>query len=665
MKEAIRMVPESIYDPEFTDTSHSRSGRSRHSVLRRVKEEWGTSQWFMEFDIGKASHTIFRDQLLAIFKEELDDPKFFYSIQKVFSAGRFVGGEKGKEYVPHSILLSALLGKIYLHKLDQEVGRIRQKYEIPIVQRISSVLLKRSHMGDQENYREESNFDATQDKAALVVNRLKSIQGKATFPSLLSSSWHNRHARTDLLLRGDQTPSFAFSPSLDFGTFLNKPSSLLFAALIIEAAGLSPKNRLHGRECFHKNWAMREPFKSCKREGPLIELGEAAGSLRGSEEKGPAKKRAPFKLKNHHLIRISYARYADDLLFGIVGTVDLLIEIEKCLAHFLQSGLNLGLGSGGSRRIAAQSGVEFLGTVIREVRPKAPTPIQFLRELEKRLRVQSRIHITASHLRSAIHSKFRNLGQNIPIKELTKGMSKRRSLLDAVQLAETLERARVRSPQVNILGETVKYSIWQESSGIPFLHSSSHSTVPTDIQQAVSRSSLNAPKLKETLKGKSLRSGTQVNTRGAECGYKKEGKKDWARSLRSQFPSPLEIEVKAPIKKILRRLRDRGLISRRRPRPIHVARLTNVSDGDIVNWFVGLAISTMSYYRCCDNFHQVRTIVDYQIRWSAIFTLAHKHKSSARNIIPKYSKDLNIKEGSISLAEFPNSRELAKIGPGK
>lgn len=94
------------------------------------------------------------------------------------------------------------------------------------------------------------------------------------------------------------------------------------------------------------------------------------------------------------------------------------------------------------------------------------------------------------------------------------------------------------------------------------------------------------------------------------------------------------IQIEAPIKKILRRLRDRGIISRRRPsRPIHVASLTNVSDGDIVNWFAGIAISLLSYYRCCDNLYQVRTIVDYQIRWSAIFTLAHKHKSSARNII--------------------------------
>ena len=142
-----------------------------------------------------------------------------------------------------------------------------------------------------------------------------------------------------------------------------------------------------------------------------------------------------------------------------------------------------------------------------------------------------------------------------------------------------------------------------------------------------------------------------------------EGGGHWAGSISNEFP----IQIEAPIKKILRRLRDRGLISRRRPWPIHVACLTNVSDGDIVNWSAGIAISPLSYYRCRDNLYQVRTIVDHQIRWSAIFTLAHKHKSSARNIIPKYSKDSNIvnQEGGKTLAKFPNSIELGKLGPGQ
>lgn len=384
-------------------------------------------------------------------------------------------------------------------------------------------------------------------------------------------------------------------------------------------------------------------IKYCKRMGLLIELGgEAILVIRS--ERGLARKLAPLKT---HYLRICYARYADDLLLGIVGAVELLIEIQKRIAHFLQSGLNLWVGSAGSTTIAARSTVEFLGTVIREVPPRT-TPIQFLRELEKRIRVKHRIHITACHLRSAIHSKFRNLGNSIPIKQLTKGMSGTGSLLDAVQLAETLGKAGVISPQVSVLWGTVKH-IRQGSRGISLLHSSGRSNVPSDVQQAVSRSGMSVRKLPLY---------TPAGRKAAG-----EGGGHWAGSISSEFP----IQIEAPIKKILRRLRDRGIISRRRPWPIHVACLTNVSDGDIVNWFAGIAISLLSYYRCCDNLYQVRTIVDYQIRWSAIFTLAHKQKSSARNIILKYSKDLNIvnQEGGKTLAELPNSIELGKLGPGQ
>ena len=638
------MVLESIYDPEFPDTSHFRSGRGCHSVLRRIKEEWGTSRWFLEFDIRKCFHTIDRHRLISIFKEEIDDPKFFYSIQKVFSAGRLVGGEKGPYSVPHSVLLSALPGNIYLHKLDQEIGRIRQKYEIPIVQRIRSVLLRTGRIDDQENSGEEASFNAPQDNRAIIVGRVKSIQRKAAFHSLVSS-WHTPPTSTPRL-RGDQKTPFVFPPSSALAAFLNKPSSLLCAAFLIEAAGLTltPKAEFYGGEGCNINWAIKHFINYCKRKGLLIELGGEAILVIRSERR-LACKLAP--LKTHYLIRICYARYADDSLLGIVGAVELLIEIQKRIAHFLQSGLNLWVSSAGSTTITARSTVEFLGTIIREVPPRT-TPIQFLRELEKRLRVKHRIHITACHLRSAIHSKFRNLGNSIPIKQLTKGMSGTGSLLDAVQLAETLGKAGVRSPQVSVLWGTVKH-IRQGSRGISLWHSSGRSKVPSDVQQAVSRSGTHARKL-------SLYTPAGRKAAG-------EGGGHWARSISSEFP----IQIEAPIKKILRRLRDRGIISRRRPWPIHVACLTNVSDGDIVNWSAGIAISPLSYYRCRDNLYQVRTIVDHQIRWSAIFTPAHKHKSSARNIIPKYSKDSNIvnQEGGKTLAEFPNSIELGKLGPGQ
>uniref|UniRef100_A0A3Q7FGM1 Uncharacterized protein n=1 Tax=Solanum lycopersicum TaxID=4081 RepID=A0A3Q7FGM1_SOLLC len=109
---------------------------------------------------------------------------------------------------------------------------------------------------------------------------------------------------------------------------------------------------------------MIDSFKYCKSKGPLIELDREAILVIRSE-RGLARKPAPFK--TYYLIRIFYERYADNLLLGIVGSVKLLIEIQKRIAHFLQSCLNIWVHFAGSTNIAARSAVEFLDTVIREV----------------------------------------------------------------------------------------------------------------------------------------------------------------------------------------------------------------------------------------------------------------------------------------------------------
>ncbi|CAN4093413.1 unnamed protein product [Withania somnifera] len=558
MKEAIGMVLESIYDLEFPDTSHFRSGRGFHSVLRRIKEEWGTSRGFLEFNIGKCFHTIDRHRLIPIFKEEIDDPKFFYPIRKVFYAERLVGGEKGPYSIPHGVLLSALPGNIYLHKLDREIGRIRRSTKFRLFERIRSVLLR-----------------------TVVLMTKKSLPKKQASTLPKTTSHHcgevkEHPTQSAPPARGDQKTPFIFHPSSALAAFLNKPSSLLCAAFFIEAAGFTRKSEFYGRDRCNNNWAMRDSLLYCKRKGPPIEPG---------------------------------------------GEAILVIGNTKTYRPLPTIGLNLWVDSAGSTTIAARSTVEFLGTVIREVPPRE-TPIQFLREPEKRLRVKHRIHIT-----------FRNLGNSIPIKEPTKGMSGRGSLLDAVQLAETL-------------GTLDTYGKDQGRSRCCIAR---RSKVPSDVQRVVSRSGTHAPTL-------SLYTPAGRKAAGEGGGHR-------ARSIGGEFP----IQIEAPIKKILRRLRDRGLISRRRPRPIHVAFLTNVGDGDIVNWSAGITISPLSYYVCCDNLYQVRTIVDHRIRGTEIFTPAHKNKSSARNIILKYSKDSNIvnKEGGKTLAEFPNSIELGKLGSGQ
>jgi len=113
------------------------------------------------------------------------------------------------------------------------------------------------------------------------MGRVKSFQRKAAFHSLVSS-WHTPHTSTTRL-RGDQKTPFGLPTAL--AAFLNKPSSLLCAAFLIEATGLTPQDEFYGRERCNKKLAMREPEKYYKRKGLMIELGGEARLVIRSERR--------------------------------------------------------------------------------------------------------------------------------------------------------------------------------------------------------------------------------------------------------------------------------------------------------------------------------------------------------------------------------------------
>jgi len=59
----------------------------------------------------------------------------------------------------------------------------------------------------------------------------------------------------------------------------------------------------------------------------------------------------------------------------------------------------------------------------------------------------------------------------------------------------------------------------------------------------------------------------------------------------------------------------------------------------------------------------VKDYVDYMVRWSAIHTLAGKHKSSSRKIIAKYTKNLVIRdEKEYIVAELMSSNKIRAMG---
>ncbi|KAG9131559.1 hypothetical protein Leryth_027272 [Lithospermum erythrorhizon] len=265
MKEAIKIIFRTNYDPGFGHIALRLEIRGA-SVLRRIKEDVFTPS----ADIDS-----------SIFKEEIGD-QFFTQSRKVFSRTT----RRRRRY---TFLLEAHLSK--------EWEDPAERCEIPIVERIEIGSIR--SIDDQKLRRKKQAFTCfpKTTRAIVVVARP-----------------HGTTISRGTRKRPLVSPSSAIPPSYE-------ALEPLCAASSLKTAG-----EFDGREGCNNNWAMRDFFKYCKRRGLLIKLdGEAILVIRS--ERGLARKQAP--LKTQYLIRICYARYADDLLLGIMGAVELLIEIQK------------------------------------------------------------------------------------------------------------------------------------------------------------------------------------------------------------------------------------------------------------------------------------------------------------------------------------------------
>jgi len=80
------------------------------------------------------------------------------------------------------------------------------------------------------------------------------MQSRLSFPSFAVAHPPHKHPPA----QGGPEKVFHLPPSSALATFLDKPSSLLSDAFLMEAVELTPKTEFYGREGSNNNWAMRD-----------------------------------------------------------------------------------------------------------------------------------------------------------------------------------------------------------------------------------------------------------------------------------------------------------------------------------------------------------------------------------------------------------------------
>lgn len=129
------------------------------------------------------------------------------------------------------------------------------------------------------------------------------------------------------------------------------------------------------------------------------------------------------------------------------------------------------------------------------------------------------------------------------------------------------------------------------------------------------------------------------------------------RVSRRSLEGPVSLE--APIKLIYEMLQKKGFINEK-TEPLPIDQVASCDDHRIVAWYRSIAIGLLKYYSFCDNLAKVRAIANYLLRWSAIYTLAKKHKSSSSKIIEKHTKSLIITKDGVTLAAYLTPDEIGQ-----
>jgi DNA-binding transcriptional regulator YiaG len=310
---------------------------------------------------------------------------------------------------------------------------------------------------------------------------------------------------------------------------------------------------------------------------------------------------------------------------GIAGPKELVVKIRDRLVTFVKSDLKHNLTGGEIIHIGAGK-VKFLGMMISAV-SFSKFPRRFDKRLEKMRRVKNRIKLQKEIRDERVLKVVRTV-----LRKALKCTSK------------AVDRPDIKST-VSALREWVNLN-----------HDFSKEFANTYRQffEAITKTMIFVPdELKETLEV----AKSAVEKWEKDLSLPEKDSKKRYKELVGRYDA-LPSQINAPLVDIRAKLRDRGIISKSN-KSRAISRLIHVPDDKIVSWYIAVGRGLLSYYSCCQNFYKVKNYVDYMVRWSAIYTLAGKHKSSCKKIIAKHSKDLIIKDkDGFTLASFISSQEI-------
>ena len=134
VQEVIRMLLESIYEPNFSDASNGfRPQKSCHTALTKIQKTFTGAKWFVEGDIKACFDSFDHHVLIDILRKRIDDEAFISLMWKFLKAGYMEQWQYHMTYsgTPQGSGMSPILANIYLNELDRYMGEYKARFYKP------------------------------------------------------------------------------------------------------------------------------------------------------------------------------------------------------------------------------------------------------------------------------------------------------------------------------------------------------------------------------------------------------------------------------------------------------------------------------------------------------------------------------------------------------
>jgi retron-type reverse transcriptase len=364
--------------------------------------------------------------------------------------------------------------------------------------------------------------------------------------------------------------------------------------------------------------------------------------------------------------RLFYVRYADDYMISIKGPKWLAREIKKRTENFLKSNLHFQLKEGDLIHCGDNS-VRFLGFDIKVPGRKNRDVVE-TRKILSFKKIRNRL-INRKDVMNSRFEKFmlkayeskkmkflKTLMKNQKIKKKQDAIEIL-ALNDASELKNLIELKGIKWYRGQELFDVwmkreyneLRFS-WIEDKDLSELGFTNVIKAYKNLLKVMEETSntANLSKLKneevKRIKSNPKFSQTQVD-----------------RVMFGQ-PQGLNPKIYAPIRELKDSLKAWGMLSDGGS-PKASGIIFKYHDASIIQFYKNMALGLLNYYKPANNFHHVKKLADYHLRWSLIHTLAGKHKKKTHQIIAKYGKTpkivLESKEGKDKvLATFLTPNEI-------